>query len=122
MRKNDLVVIFIILVIALFTYGVFYFLSGSDAEYVVVKVDGEEIFNHPLNEDIEKKILTEYGENILVVKDKKVYIRSADCPNKICVNHRAVSKPFESIVCIPNKLVVEIRSDDGRQGVDIIAE
>ncbi len=122
MKKNDLIVILIIVVIAIFIYGIFYFLSGNSADYVVVKVDGEELFRHPLTKDIEKEILTEYGENILVIKGNKAFIKSADCPNQICVKHRAISKTFESIVCIPNKLVVEIISSEGRGGVDVIAE
>ena len=36
---------------------------------------------------------------------------SADCPDKLCVNQHAISSNGETIVCLPNKVVVEV--EDG---------
>ena len=32
----------------------------------------------------------------------------ADCPDQICVNHRAVSREGESIICLPNQVVISV--------------
>ena len=34
----------------------------------------------------------------------------ADCPDQLCVNQRAVSADNESIICLPNRVIVEIQS------------
>ena len=37
-------------------------------------------------------------------------ISEASCPDKICVNHKRIQKSGETIICAPNKVVVEIKS------------
>ena len=36
---------------------------------------------------------------------------SADCPDHLCVKQKAISKEGESIICLPNKVVVTVKSD-----------
>ena len=38
----------------------------------------------------------------------------ADCPDQICVNHLAISRDGESIICLPNKVVIAIEAGDTR--------
>ena len=33
------------------------------------------------------------------------------CPDQICVHEKAISADGESIICLPNKIVVEVESD-----------
>ena len=47
--------------------------------------------------------------NILVIKDGRADMTDADCPDRICVNHRPVSQEGETIVCLPHKVVVEVK-------------
>lgn len=48
------------------------------------------------------------GECIMVIEDGKVYMQEADCPNQICVHHTPISHRGETIVCLPNRIVIEI--------------
>lgn len=48
------------------------------------------------------------GKCILVISDGKADMESADCPNQICVHHGAISHTGETIVCLPNRVVIEI--------------
>ena len=50
--------------------------------------------------------------NLLVIQDGKADVTEASCPDGICVNHRAISKQGQSIVCLPNKVVVEIENGE----------
>ena len=36
----------------------------------------------------------------------------ADCPDRLCVKQKAICKNGETIVCLPHKVVVEIRSQE----------
>ena len=47
-------------------------------------------------------------------------MEDADCPDQICVNHRAISRDGESIICLPNQTVVTIRGGE-KPEVDEIA-
>ena len=55
----------------------------------------------------------------------KVSVNNKDCPDKICVNHAAISKKGETIVCLPHKVVVEVVDENGTQDgnqIDIISK
>lgn len=113
--KNDIILIGIILVVAVLAYvGIRYYQTVSTKSAVaVVKVHEKEYGRFPLNKDITEKIeLTDGSYNLLEIKDGKADITEASCPDGICVNHRAVSKQNETIVCLPNEVVVEIENGE----------
>ena len=45
----------------------------------------------------------------------------SDCANQICVNTGAVSLAGESIVCLPNRVMVEILAGSEGGEVDVVA-
>ena len=49
------------------------------------------------------------------IKDGKVTMKEADCKDQICADHKAIEKSGETIVCLPHKVVIEIRSEDGKE-------
>ena len=122
-RKNDIIFIAaLILIVTLSALALFLFREEGDT--VIVRVDGTVIGEYPLSVDREVEILTEQGRNLLVIKDGKADITEASCPDGICSAHRAVSRDGESIICLPNKVVVEIvadKSSGGDRTPDIIA-
>jgi len=36
-------------------------------------------------------------------------MQEADCPDQVCVNTRPADREGQSIVCLPNRVVVEVR-------------
>ena len=56
--------------------------------------------------DVEKIKINE--TNHLMIKDGQADMTEAECPDQICVEHKSISKNKETIVCLPNKVIVEI--------------
>ena len=50
--------------------------------------------------------------NLLMVSEAGVSMEAADCPDQICVHHIPIKGGGESIICLPHKLVVEIRGGE----------
>ena len=48
------------------------------------------------------------GKCILIIYDGKADMESADCPNQICVHHSSISHKGETIICLPNRVAIEI--------------
>ena len=87
-----------------------FLLFAKNGKTVLVILDGEEQVCYNIDKDLTINIASENNHtNTLVIKDGKASIDSADCPDKICVNHRSISKVGETIVCLPNKVVIEIK-------------
>lgn len=105
MKKKDYIVIVGVLAIAVILWIAFGQLWKSDGSIVEVTVDGEVIGTYQLNQDQTVQI---QDTNILVIKNGKADMTEADCPDKLCVNQKAISKDGETIVCLPNKVIVMI--------------
>lgn len=105
--KKDLIVIASIIAVsvaAIFAMRIF----AKGGNKAVIYVDNEEIKVLPLSEDTEYTVKTEYGTNIVVVSDGKVFVTEADCRDKICVNTGKKSEVGDIIVCLPHKMVVSV--------------
>ena len=57
------------------------------------------------------------------IHDHGVEIDEASCPDKVCVHEGFITKPSESIVCLPNKVHIKIVSNqDYEEEEDIISK
>lgn len=115
-KKWDIVLLIALLLLSLLPEGVF-ILSGSDrmleGTKAVVQVNGSVYKEIPLSEHHGTDtftIQTADGYNTVVVKDQKIGIIEADCPDKICIQEGFIRNSGETTVCLPHKVMIEIRS------------
>ncbi len=121
LRRQDILLIVVIFIAALIAVF-FVTATRKQGEMVQITVDGTVAQVCALKKDATIPIEGVDGENVLVIKDGYADMTEADCPDKICVNHRPISKVGETIVCLPHKVVVEIVSGDGgTEGNDVDA-
>lgn len=74
-----------------------------------IYVDSEEYGTYPLAVNRTITIAGEDGaENVVEIKDGYVFMKSATCPNQICVHTGKISKEGQSIVCLPNRVSVYV--------------
>ena len=106
MKKNDFILIIAVIFIALSAFFVLRF-TTDDGQRVVVKVDGEVYGTYDLRED---NVIDIGGTNTLVIKDNKAHMDDATCPDKLCIKQKEISKDGESILCLPNKVIVTVES------------
>ncbi len=105
MKKNDWILIIAVLAAALIFLGIHFMRPSQGDAMAVVTIDGGTFGSWPLSKDH----TVEIGDgNRLVIKDGKADMVWADCPDKLCVNQKAISREGESIICLPNKVVVSI--------------
>lgn len=110
-KKNDLILLAVILVIGIGSFLIMN-LSKKEGDKVIVKVDGQVTKELLLNKDTTYEIKTENGgSNILIIEDGFADIVDASCPDKLCVDQHKIQKSGETLVCLPNKVVIEIESD-----------
>lgn len=108
MKKNDLILISVVLFLAALVFGFRLLTTKEAGGTAIVYVDTRKAAAYSLEEEGEYLIETEHGNNVLVIRDGKADVTEADCPDKLCVKQREISKNGETIVCLPHKVVVEI--------------
>ena len=100
--RNDIILISVIVIIsvALLLIWKLVYLKGQDTDSdacVEVTIDGIKNGDGDVT-------------NTLVIKGGVADMTSADCPDHLCVKQKAISKEGESIICLPNKVVVTVKS------------
>lgn len=123
MKRNDWFLIMGILIIALCFLLIRSFVMGGDAAgSVEVRINGEKVGTYSLYEDRTERFEYDDGSfNVMVIKDGKVSVAEADCPDKHCINKGAVCRENDTIICLPHELVIKIIESDSK-GPDIIAQ
>lgn len=107
MKKNDRILAAGILLFAGLS-GFFLYGSRSRGASVVIEVDGEEYGCYSLQED---QIIEINGTNRLQIADGSASMIYGDCPDQICVRTAPIEHVHDVIVCMPNRVTVEVREN-----------
>ncbi len=117
-KKNDLILVAVLLCIALMGMGVVRLLQSEDGAGVTVSIGGSVYGTYSLNQYKVIEIEDDMGYNRIVIDNGYVYMEEADCPDQYCVSHAKIHYSNESIICLPHEMVVSISSDE-ESDVDI---
>lgn len=118
MKKNDWILMSIVVLIGLLSFGIVKWIQQESTKEPMaqITVNGKIVGTYPLSEnqiiDIPSK-----GKwtNRFKIEDGAIYMLEANCPDKICVHHKPISQNGETIVCLPNKVVVVIKNGVERE-------
>ncbi len=61
------------------------------------------------------------GQNIILIKDGKISVKDANCPDKLCVKQGSISNSSYPIICLPNELVIKIADSQSGDLPDVIS-
>jgi hypothetical protein len=103
----------LILILSLITVLSLYFIkvifpAGVEAS---IKVEERYIGPYMLTEDRVFEIKGPLGHTEVEIKDGKIRIKKAPCRDKICIKQGWISNSGESLICLPNKVMVYITGE-----------
>ena len=113
-RRHDILFIAVLLFLCALA-AIILSLSGKTGDTVTVTVDGKVFGEYSLSDNQTVEIRTGDAYNILIIEDGFARVDAASCPDGICAAHKPISRGNESIICLPNKVVIEIRKSDSAQ-------
>ena len=117
--KNDLVLLGAIAVLGLILFCWIY-VFGDNGSTAAVIIDGKVVATYPLNQDGTFELND--GSNTLTIEDGHAYMSDATCPDQLCVHMGKKSQNGETIVCLPNEVIVEIRTENANDGFDAVTQ
>lgn len=123
-KKMDIIII-VVLIISSFIPHFIYSSVGSKNNkglYATIKVDGNVHNTIDLPTTSEEKFIiqTENGTNTILVNNNEINIVHADCKDELCVKQGSISKIGKTLICLPNKLIIEIKGDEYDSSDDLI--
>ena len=109
--KNDVIFIGFLALFCIAVCVCVYKGGAVEGSNIMITVDGKEYGTYSLLE--EQTITIGEGEtiNIIEIKGGKAYMKEASCPDQLCVDQNEISFDKESIICLPNKVVITVISD-----------
>lgn len=115
LKKQDGILILALLVTAAVFFLGYRLRNRESPEEAVVYVGEQEYARFSMGEDMEFLIETENGTNRLIIKEGEADVIEATCPDKICVHQSPISETGETIVCMPNRVIVTIEQASQKQ-------
>lgn len=110
---GDRLLILSVLLLSILAIPVLNARAGGKAEVAFVKVYDQVVERLTLEKDHKLSVTGRLGETVIEVKDGRVRVLESPGPQQICVNRGWISRPGEAIICLPNRVIIEIpgRSD-----------
>lgn len=110
MKKKDWIFTGVICLAAGMLWVAFHFFIPGDFHVVRIVVDGETFGVYSLDEN--RTISIGQG-NICVIENGRAEMTEADCPDQLCVRQKAIDASGGTIICLPNRVVIEAETDSG---------
>lgn len=117
LTRFDRLLIAGLLVTAIVWLGIVRYRSGK-TDMVVVQVDGKEVIRSVLAKDDRFSVEGVLGNTEIDIKDGQVRVIDSPCSRKICVQTGWIHKPYQTIICAPNHLVIYLISSDNSDELD----
>lgn len=112
--KRDIMLIATLIIVCAAAFLIINSVVKKDGITAVVKVDGNIVYMLPLDKNASVTVEGyQGGSNTVVIENGTVYMKDADCPDKLCEKTGKISKNGETIVCLPHRVVVEIQGGEG---------
>lgn len=124
MKKWDIGLLAGLLLAAVMLFVVFR-MNEKNGDAVIVRIGSEIKAAYSLYENREVVIEGRYGgSNTLRIENGTAYLLDATCPDKLCVRQGMIEKQGQSIICLPNEVVIEIHGEENEKEneYDVIAK
>lgn len=115
-KKLDIVIIIFLIILSFIPHLIFGYTLGYeyDRTYVEITIGGNFYKKIPLSEHSGEDIIEIKSDNyinkIKIVGNKLLMIE-ANCPDSLCIHQGEILKVGQSVVCLPNKVMVEIKGN-----------
>lgn len=111
-KKADIVLL-IVLLAAGIGLSALSFAFGGSGQKAVITVDGALYGTYSLSENQTIEIRQKNHINKITIKDGAVQMSYSSCRNQVCVKAGKADSANQSIVCLPNRVMVEVTGGEG---------
>lgn len=112
MNKKEAIIIITLLMFALVSF--FIFRTTEYGSQVEIKIAQKLYGTYALSVDQEIIVKDVDGHTLITcyIDEGKIQVISSNCPDKICIDDGSIEKSGQTIVCLPNQIVIKIINDD----------
>ena len=121
-KKADFLIIFAMLALSLImSLAISNLDTKKEGQIIRIEQGSKLIGEYPLDDDREIDIDVNGHYNKVVIKNGKAFMKEANCRDQICVHMKEINIDGETIICLPNKVFIEVvdkKSNDNDDAID----
>ncbi len=118
MNKQDIILITVILLIVGSIALVFKITEKKNMSNALVYYEDDLILTIDLTLEEQEYVVNGYNGPITITAGNgKVKVEDEDSPLHLCSKQGYISKSYESIVCLPNKVVIKLEDDSSLDAI-----
>jgi hypothetical protein len=130
LKRLDVIITVIVLAIGAAGYLIYSHIGGDAGGRATDRAEAEIYIGHELIDTVSLGVDREFGVgkggsyNLIEVRDGRIRVAEASCPDKTCVHTGAKGRAGDLIVCLPNRLQIKIEgggADEPENGVDAVS-
>lgn len=112
MNKSDLKLIIVIVLIAIIVLFMIAILNDTSNKKALVYYDNNLVLTIDLTETEKKEYLVDGYNGVvkIIAEGGKIKVDEEDSPLHLCSKQGFIEETYETIVCLPNKIVIKIVS------------
>lgn len=117
LKKSDIFLMTLVLLVAGGWWGITGWMGRNvTAAQVEIWQNTVLVGSYPLDspEAVTIPLSSDLGTNALKIENGSVRMLESTCPDQVCVHTGIISKAGQTLVCLPNRVVVEITG--GKEG------
>jgi len=119
-RPFDMIIIFSLIVASFIPIGIFAMyqnnLGAFESTTAIVLINGEEVDRFILSEETPRQLVTYTSEdglvgdqyNIVEIYGAQIRVKEDNSPDQIAVRTGWISRPGETSICLPHRLIIEL--------------
>ncbi len=111
LKPGDFIVSFIIILFVIIHYSLI-FITPDQTKIVEIIDYQENVYRYPISSNNTVVVPGPYGNTEIQIQKRKVWVLNASCPYKICKQMGSIKQKGEIIICIPNRLLIQIKGNN----------
>lgn len=114
MNKSDIKLIIIIILIAIIVLFMIAILNNDSSKKALVYYDNDLVLTIDLSDNEQEEYVVDgyNGPVKIIVSDGKIKVEEEDSPLHLCSKQGFIEQTYETIVCLPNKIIIKIVSSE----------
>jgi hypothetical protein len=114
--RYDYILLFFLALMGVVLCGVYFWYPRETAKQVVITVNGEVYgtYDPGMDQTIDIRLQGKVI-NVVTILDHQVFMTQADCPDHLCMKQGKISRDKETIVCLPNEVVVTMEGGEASE-------
>ena len=111
-NKSDIKLIICLVVIIGISFIIIYSHKDNNKKIAIVKHNNDVVLTIDLSINSEYLVKGDQGDVKIVVNDNRIKVEGENSPLHLCSKQGYISESYETIICLPNRISIEIENND----------